>query len=322
MTAYNVAVIGAGQIGVRHVESMINFNFPLNIYVVDPNNMALQKLNNFYDTVNSSSNLFTMTTIDSLPNKVDLVIISTSADIRYSIIESVLDKKFVTYFLLEKILFQDLDEYEKVQSLLKKHQVESCWVNCPLRTFPFFKELKSKLSDSANFYYEAKGNQLGITCNSIHHIDLFLYLSNSYTISLNKSNLKDVVKSKRKGFYEILGTLEGRTENNSHIKITSEENDNLPYTILIQSDSFSCEIWPSLNKVILPSDNKITIETPFMNIPQSQLTGRIVKEILETGKFNLPHYEFSKIIHLALITTFNNHFSKEFGTDVRICPIT
>lgn len=318
---YNIIVIGAGQIGCRHIESLIQCELDLDIYILDKSEDVLSSVNERYTLLQKNKRLYTTRYISVLPDYIDVAIISTSADIRFSVLKGLLAEKKVKYLILEKILFQNPADYEKCSNLLVRENVKECWVNCPLRTLPFFKELKQNIVNGGDLYYEAEGKQLGLTCNSIHHIDLFLYLCGTDLLSLNSSQLGDVVESKRKGFYEIVGTLQGSTTG-ANIKIVSQEDAKSPYTILIRNDLFSCEICPLRNEVTYSPNNKIEMKTPFQNLLQSQLTGIMVRDILQTGTCDLPRYGFSQAIHLLLLDTFNHHFSKKFGRDVSICPIT
>ena len=60
-----------------------------------------------------------------MPAAMDIVIIATGADVRRKVIEELLEQAHVSYLLLEKVLFQRLEDYDVVASLLERKQAKA-----------------------------------------------------------------------------------------------------------------------------------------------------------------------------------------------------
>ena len=64
--------------------------------------------------------------IDAVFDQIDLVIISTSSNVRSKVIKEILKKKHVKNIVLEKVLFQTVQEYQEITDLFKSFEIK-CW---------------------------------------------------------------------------------------------------------------------------------------------------------------------------------------------------
>ena len=219
MKVYSVAIIGAGQLGSRHLQGLSVSKYKFHVHVVDPSKASLNSArdrleevsNEFYETVKYYSE------IGDLPKKIDLVILSTTASIRRHILELLLAHAKVRFLILEKVVFQCSGDFQHIQGLLRS-QDANAWINCPRRIFPFYMQLKRQLKGE-RIRLTVFGNNWGLACNSIHFIDLLYFLSDEkQDIKFEIKNLnKTIVTSKRSKFYELHGSFEGRTASGNNI---------------------------------------------------------------------------------------------------------
>ena len=145
-----IAIIGAGQLGSRHLQGLAKLQLECEITVIDPMSASLAVARQRFDEmpVNPAMRgVRYQTEIGDLPLDLDLVIIATTADIRLAVMESLLAHSKVRCLLLEKVLFQDLADYPEAQALLAAHQVRT-WVNCPRRVFPIYQEVREFFADA------------------------------------------------------------------------------------------------------------------------------------------------------------------------------
>lgn len=320
---YKVIIIGCGNIGFRHFEGLLKIDLPLIIYVIDPNEEALDKVKKYYKESKSKEKIcYMFETIQNIPDVIDLCIIATSSKFRLAVAESVLKMTTVKYLILEKVLFQKVSDYDEMSFLLKKYEVEGCWVNCPLRTIPIFKELKEKINTN-DLIYHVEHNNFNIGCNSIHQLDVFSFLTNCLDVKIETSKLESIIESKRKGYLEVLGTLTGCTNKGDKLIISSRNQSSPDYFIKM---IFNEEIWtifPLMGKFIIKKiHNNEIIEKAFNYPKQSDITSLLVTDLLLLGKCSLSDYETSKKLHLILIKNLNTFFSKVLGHEVTECPIT
>ena len=97
-------------------------------------------------------------------------------------------------------------------------------------------------------------------------------------------------------------------------------NENLK--ISISNGSMQFNIYEGQGMIVKhTSDNERQEEK--ISIPfQSDLTGSIVDQILDTGESDLTPYVECMKYHIPMLDAFNDHISKVTGQTVTICPIT
>lgn len=322
-----LAVIGAGQLGSRHLQALSLIDREASIQVVDPISTSLEIAKTRFSEVCGSGNVRGVTylnRISDLWDELDLVVVATNADVRMAVVEELLSLKKVRYIILEKVLFQKLDDYDVVGDLLTQKNVKA-WVNCPKRVWPFYRELKEKFNGVERIDYTVSGSDLGIGCNAIHYIDNLAYLTGQIKFTLFNDQLDpETIPSKRQGFIEFTGTLYGYTEKRSRITITSYHGGDVPPLVQISSDSVRCLIMENQDKALI-SDKKDSWswqEIKFTSPYQSQLTHMVVQKILNTGKCDLPNFEESSSLHTPLLEALTTHLKKKVSEEIEICPIT
>ena len=121
---YKLAIIGSGQLGSRHLQGLAKSKLEIEIHVVDPSQRARGVARiRFSEVANEfqKKNILFHKDITELPNELDLVIVSTTANMRRKVIENLLKQKIVKYIILEKVVFQRSDDFLQIQSLLAKN---------------------------------------------------------------------------------------------------------------------------------------------------------------------------------------------------------
>ena len=199
-----IIIIGAGQIGSRHLQALRAVKFPLEIYVVDKSKESLRIAKERYDSMPEGKIHHPIEYLQSLPSNkyYEIAIIATSSGPRAVLTRELLSKARVKYLILEKLLFAKKNDYESIGRLLKSKKVKT-WVNCPMRMMPFYKNLKKEFGNQ-NITYVLHGNQSGMATDMIHHLDYVAYLTGSKDFLLDTHLLdKKTKKSKRKGYLEI-----------------------------------------------------------------------------------------------------------------------
>ena len=131
---YNIAIIGAGQLGSRHLQGIVKSSNELRVYVIDPNENSLILAKKRYQEVcKSKTNIVSYhQQINALPKKIDIAIIATTSDIRRVIIENLLERVQVNYIILEKVVFQSVKDFKDIMELISIKKTQA-WVNCARR---------------------------------------------------------------------------------------------------------------------------------------------------------------------------------------------
>lgn len=322
----NVAIIGAGQLGSRHLQGLAKSSFDIIIEVVEPfknsRDIAKQRFEeiplnknikkiNFYDNISELSELL------------NIVIIATNSDVRFNVVKELLENKKVEKLVLEKVLFQRIEDYIKVEELLKNTDTQ-CWVNHPRRMFPFYNSLKEQLSNIKNIHFNISGGAWGLGCNGLHFLDTMQYLTNSEDIVIDSRYLdKKLYDTKRVGFNEINGLLIGKIAN-SHYSINCFGNEFSPVQFNITSNEVNILIdevngWYRISKKINNWKSE-EIDEKIVYF-QSELTNILIEDILD-DRCSLPTYKEAMNLHIKYLTIIINHINSFSTIKYDFCPIT
>jgi threonine dehydrogenase-like Zn-dependent dehydrogenase len=109
---HRILIIGAGQLGSRHLQALSSVANPLTIDVIDPNGDSLAIAKERFEAMpNNHSHSIQYHTEIPGHLTVDIAIIASGAKVRRKIIEQLLASNSVKYFILEKILFSSREDY-------------------------------------------------------------------------------------------------------------------------------------------------------------------------------------------------------------------
>ena len=109
-----VLIIGSGQIGSRHLQSLSKLNRRVNISVIDKNPNSIKSAKAIFNEMSINKNLVSVNYYDSmnyLNGEYDIAIIATGADVRKKVIKETLKRAKIKYFILEKIVCQSLKKF-------------------------------------------------------------------------------------------------------------------------------------------------------------------------------------------------------------------
>lgn len=314
-----IALIGIGGIGKWHLQSLLTLAEEKIIYGVEPDLKTRTILEHtYYGRVEVKL----VSSIEQLPSRIDIAIIATNSAVRRNVFEQLVKKSDCKNVIFEKVLFQKVDDYYAVKEILVKRGINA-WVNCARREWPGYIMLHEWLRDREIISFSVKGGQWGLACNGIHMLDLITYLSGNIIESIDTSKLKDVIiESKRKGYYEIFGTLEGKGAKCGLCELTCAEEP-LPCIIDIVFKDMIISVFEEQNIYrISYADNEWHTEEHELGVKyQSELTAKVVEQILNKGICRLPDYNEAMAEHIVFIKALTVFFEKH-GMESGLCPIT
>lgn len=320
-----ILIIGAGQLGSRHLQGLVKFNRQLDIYVVDPVEDSLRTAKMREEEINHRHSIVYSLTWDTLPSTFDIVIVATNANIRERIIFELLRNYNVGFLILEKVLFQELSSYGVVSDLLVEKRVRT-YVNHPRRMFDSYKNLKSILETNKKTVFSIFGGSWGIACNALHFLDLFVFLTGKKLKDINTDFLDELIlESARKGFVEFTGTLSGQLEDGSFFSITSLNEAPTPITVSLYNNEQRFLIQEGgLSQIyMLFKKEDFVCKNEFFKVQyQSELTTNILIEILENNECSLPTYEQARHSHEIFLKAMLEKYNTIKGFNTTILPIT
>lgn len=326
MTKSHILLIGAGQLGSRHLQGLALSTVDIDISVVDPSEASLKLTQERLAEVSLSPSIGSVNFYNDLQDVkgvVDCCIIATNAQYRLQILENLLSKLTVKSIVFEKVLFQSEAQIQKATALLAEKDI-AAWVNCPRRMFPFYQHLKNHIGTVDALSLTATGNGWDMACNGIHLIDLWSYLSGSTNYTLETSGLlPHLISSKRAGYIEVEGVLTGAHAGHDfslHCSRT-DEPVSLHLTIETPTEVYCVDEMKGACSITNKVDGSERVET-FSVLYQSQLSNVIVENILASGDCPLTTYADSAAIHRpfveGLLTFINAHSDDTYA----VCPIT
>jgi hypothetical protein len=321
------AIIGAGQIGSRHLQALCHLDNPARIDLVDPSNESLQVAQKRFAEVSSpkinDKELYFHNNTNDLPFTLDLVIVATNSIAREEALRNVTRKRHVKNLILEKVLFQKIEQYIEVDNFLKESSV-NVWVSCWMRTTDLFQQIKSFLNLKYSIQVKVEGSQWRMGTSSIHFMDLFSYFTECADFKFTDIRLSNkLIDSRHRGCKEFSGKMTGENLRGDTLNlICMGPKDELP-TIEITNGRDKYKITGLSGDVGFESSNDLSTHIGKTSLPyQSQLTHIWVKDIIEKGSCDLPTYAESMPLHLELIRAFTNHLEKITGKGIDACPIT
>lgn len=317
----SVFLIGAGGLGKYHLAGLLRSAIQCNIVVVDPSEKALAQAKQIQSEHPSEHRV---EYVQDIPRteRVELAIVATTAADRARVIESLLEKACtVRYMILEKVLFDRVEQYASVEKLLKTCGVVA-WVNHPRRLYPFHSMLKQHVRRPLNVHVSG-GARYGLMTSVLHFVDYMCYLQGSTDFEADTSLIApDLFESKRPGYKELFGSIAIQFRDGSWGGITSLRED-APLRVSIES--------PTMRAALLEAEGKAFLSLKEHNwrwdeheaplIRQSDLTGTIAERILGKGECDLPTYEEAAREHVQVLEPVRLFLEKQ-GHSFESYPFT
>jgi len=320
-----IFLVGAGNMGSRHLQALKAVKEPLSITVIDRSSESLSLAQTYFEGAkpeNHSHHISYKTEIPTYDKPIDLVIVATRSDTRRYVIEQILEKNSCRFFLLEKLLFQKEKDYRAVGILFKKQGIKA-WVNCRMRTIPCYQQMRQE-KPFQKIVYQVGSGQLGLATSAIHFLDHVVYLTDCTDFTLDTTLLESKpIKSKRQGFLELAGTLTARFKNGSIIIITRYPSGDEPFVVSIMTESSAYIVRETDEKIWMTErKNDWKWREEEVIIPfQSIMTTWLVEEILQTGNCRAVTFDDSVKTHLQVLEPLRLFLNKH-GENYDYYPFT
>lgn len=318
----NVAIIGAGQLGSRHLQGATLAQTPLQIYVVDPGEQSRRVALERFNQVAGASSPHSCTMLAdyaALPAELDVAIIATDSRHRMEALKSLLAQSRVKSVVLEKFLFPHESDYAEAARLLEAAGAKA-YVNCPRRIWPVYAEIRKRIGTDTPIIMSKTGHDWGLCCNAIHFIDTFLWLSGQSEYSVQTDGLiPALIPSKRNGYVELQGSLEITTPRGDRLTLSSAPGEE-PALVSIAQGEEKITLDEGAGKLQCtgPNPAELTIATPY----QSGLTGGMIDRLLAGEEPGIAGYAESSACHLQLFGPLLDVVNSLRGEKGDMLPVT
>jgi predicted dehydrogenase len=318
-----IAIIGFGAMGCRHAQSLINNpqTASWEIFAVETSEdnfkLGLQKIGA------DETRIQRVESIIKLPDGVDMVIVATSSGPRFNIMNQLLDKG-IRFYLLEKIVFQSLAQFDHIIQRMKQLEVVA-YCNFVNRYFDNYNHIRKQIQANPGIPVEmtVTGGEFGLGCNAIHYIDLFEYLTSSTgKVTIEYNLLEELESGNKRGteYKEFNGSLAAQNDKKQKLRITSFKAFETGIVINIRlGDHILHQLNENMSTAVEYNENGIRNHV-FNLLPTSKLTAIICQDIFN-GTCRLSTVQETRHTHAQLFGIFNNTLKLENKNET-ICPIT
>lgn len=336
----SLAVIGAGALGRRHVQAIGRLSCAGRLMVVDRDAAAARRVAEQFETERAEDchlSVQSARDIRELPRELDVVVVATTADVRRSVMETVLDRCTVGAFLLEKILFQSRTDLALMGERLRSASTLA-YVNCPRRMWPGYQEVRQRLAGHRLLHVSVTGSDWGLACNTIHFLDLFQFLFPEKGLPILDEKWLDPgeIPARRPGFIELTGAIVGRWADGGTLAIHSHAKSageiGIPLTVRLECEGLCAEIAEGSEVIFMRevqddrswSSTRHTFETRLQSALTNVAIAGLVAELRGdlTRRCPLTPYGESSELHRLFLDLVARHLSASRGEDVAVCPIT
>lgn len=318
-----IAVIGAGELGSRHLQGLMRTDGQKELFVIDPVQASLDRAMDRAAEMGDVGCVSASTEVTKLPDELDLAILAMNADHRLSALRALVGHSSVRHLVLEKVLFQRLSDFDVADRLIAESGA-TCHVNHPRRMAVPYQELKQELTLEPRIDIHVSGGTWGLGCNALHILDIIEYLTDSCITDISFDGLDKVVhQAKRIGFVEFTGILTGRTSKGS-FTIQSSDTTDTPLTTTVLTKNSQHTFYSSPGQILtrrLGSDQE-SVTIPFRFPFQSELSGPLALELIGSGRCALPEYGASAELHKKFIRGLLSFYCTLIGRTTDRLPIT
>ncbi len=317
---YSVCIVGAGNLGRRHIQGLSASKSKIDLTVVDLSEDAIAAA---ISVANDVSNIESVEgSRGVIPDQnYDVAILASTASSRLEIYKDLINKK-VKSIIVEKVAFNSILDIEEA-GLVMNASTTIGVVNCPRRMYQNYKDIKSLVVPRKIKRLSVKGSNYGLACNGIHYLDLFAYIIDDYRYLIESVQIEDIYESKRPGFIEVDGLISGRFDSGAEFSLSCAKAASTTYCIEVECEDALIrinEIEGTVNYVNASN----TTEEPFLPVFQSQLTGIAVDQLVNNvTALELTPLKESLALHKPFVQIMYEAYSKKYGSNEELrVPIT
>ena len=310
----SVLLIGCGNIGFRHLQALVQLPQATAISIVEPNFAAHPRIAGLMAAHAGPHRLDLHAALPQTASHFDLVVLATSANHRRAIIEDLLARHSVAVIILEKVLFQRLEDLDDVHTVLAAQTI-TAYVNCGRRYFPGYIALQQRFAAQPRpLDILVTGQVFGLASNAVHFIDLAEYLNKAALTKLDATGLlAGSVSAKRADCVEIFGSLTAQCANGARLSIDCRVDGPLAVTVRVSGLGIDISIDEVSRKI---TESGAT--TAFVSKNVSECV-EIYASALDTGQCDLTPYADSARQHRLYLSAVLTHLGLP---QTAICPVS
>lgn len=318
-TRTTILIVGAGELGSRHLQGLVSCVYPMDIHVQDVRRSSLEVSRERWNQIvsdQSGHRVFWHDSLSGIPREIDVAIVATPSDIRPEVVLKIVSHCRVKYWILEKVLARSEQALAEICNAIG--DATRAWVNTPRRSLPWHHDLKSKFTLGSPLRLQVAGGDWGLACNSIHFLDMLAWWTGETLESLSTEGLaSEWVPAKRPGNMEVFGRIDAYFSGGSTAELISEPGP-IRYHFIVNDGQY---VWT------IDEEGGVASRSDGLSLPgripyQSEMTGQLVQSLLESGACLLPDLEKSSQMHSVFLKALLAHWQAHSDPKATEVPIT
>lgn len=325
----DLAIIGTGNIGSRHLQALAFLEEPARIVLVDPSRENRAIATERLEAVEAPNRALELDIEqrDRLPagRAFDLAIVATSSAVRAAAVRELVAGCTVENLVLEKFLFQRRDDYASIGRLLQDRRIPT-WVNHWITDTYAFRRAAARVLRQRPFTMQVSGEGWGLCCNAVHYLEFFDHLTGRGEMDCREATFEpEVIASKRAGYFEINGSMTFASERGDELVLECR-GDNVNFAaieIAIRAAGNEVRMVMQFGRLecAFSIDGEAFSEVLVLH-PQSRRSQQWIHELMLEGRCGLPTYERSTYQHMLVFDRFADHFERNGVAPNGTCPVT
>lgn len=317
--AHTVLIAGVGQLGSRYLQGLAKCRLPLRIVVQDSSPDSLERARLRWNEVLNPKVIHEVSyhsSVATLPRQIDVAIVATTADSRPQVVGNIAAHAGVRFWVLEKVLAQSESGLDELVAHIGADS--KGWVNTPRRIMPWHSQIRAQLGLVRPMTLRMEGSAWGLACNAIHLLDLLAWWTGEALQTVVTDRLEPRwFESKRRGVWEVTGTLEAKFSGGSCACLSCNEG----------SDVVCLEVTDGRQTWHINEADGIATRSGGLAISgrmqyQSEMTAPLVESLLEGRGCNLPTLEESASLHRVFVHSMLEHWRRVADAGATAVPIT
>jgi hypothetical protein len=290
-------IIGCGNLGKRYIQALSKLKEDYSLHLVDIKFESENGIEEFQNqTGNSLNRVNYYHHLDQIDSEYSIIIVATTSTSRFEHLKFINQNIEYDHLILEKVLFQKTIDYNYALSYYCNNYT---YVNHIMREYPLYKWLKSNYK--IDFVEIIVKGKINLGSNSLHYIDLMLYLTDAIDYEINNQNSNIVeIESIRTGFIDYDGFIEVDSSKAKLQIISDREIEEVSLSFRI-NDEIVILVNETKNEICF-SDKSTKTRLDFDAAPfLSDIMTDIIEGLVLTGKTELPRLYESILSHLKFI---------------------
>ncbi|GAA0857203.1 hypothetical protein [Aliiglaciecola litoralis] len=311
-----ILLVGAGNLGSRHLQSIAKLEQPVNVVVVEPNIQAREIAKSRWQEIPTSAiHSLSFVSMNDLEPGFDIAVVATLSIDRLPIIKRLIELQ-VPNILSEKVIFQSVQLYQQALDFLATSNSQ-IYINYIYRFSNVIQDIQRECAKKVvNLDVNAGNVELG--CNLIHYLDLGAFLNSGADITKLEVDVLAVQNNNPrhtslKSFY---GVATAEYSNGAILRASLLDDPSIDYTLKATADSHQYLINETKRKAYFTDKPLCEFDAPRV----SDTTLEVINS-LQQNRCVLPTLSDAFKVNQLMLDSLNmSHFGADDAS--LLCPIT